>query len=391
MRHAPDLPLRRFPAGLNWRTPLPAVLLLLAGCGIPGPPVPPTAHIPRPVEDLEASRSGDTVTLRFTPPTHYTDGSRIDTGRAVAFEIHGAYLGFGPPNQPANRFEQNAVLLRVLPSDAAIAFTEGGQVSVAVPIKSFTDPNRSQAIYAVRVVDAKGREAGFSNLAKLRTYPAPLVPREFSAAITEEGVRLNWTALRKENIAAGYSGDVLIGYRIFRDAVIEDSDSETKFQLLDTIPGTTEEIGEFIDRSVEWGKRYAYRIRSTTEFFGESVEGFDSDAVKILAEDTFPPAPPARLVAVGGPDRIDLSWDASPSADVTGYRIHRTRDGKEDPVLLPLEPQLSLTYTDTEVAAGAEYRYVVTAVDEAGNESPASNPTAAAAIRFGDADEENEE
>ena len=387
MRHAPDLPLRRFPAGLNLRAPLLAVPLLLAACGIPGPPVPPTAHIPRPVEDLEASRSGDTVTLRFTPPTHNTDGSRIDTGRAVAFEIHGAYLGFGP-NQPANMFEQNAVLLRVLPSDAAIAFTEGGQVSVAVPITSFTDPNRSQAIYAVRVVDAKGREAGFSNLAKLRTYPAPPVPRDFSAEVTEEGVRLSWTPVRKENVAAGYSGDVLIGYRIFRDAVTVDG--ETEYQLLDTIPSATREVGEFLDRSVEWGKRYAYRIRSTTEFRGESVEGFDSDAVEILAEDRFPPAPPARLVAVGGPGRIDLSWDASPSADVAGYRIHRTRDGKEDPVLLPLEPQLSLTYTDTEVAAGAEYRYVVTAVDEAGNESPPSNPTAAAAISFDDADEENE-
>ncbi len=369
-----------------------AIPFFAVSCGIPGPPVPPTAKIPRPVADLDASRTGDTVTLRFTAPLHNTDGSRIKDGRAIAFEIHRAYLGFGPDhgaNDTPEQFKQNAELLRILPSEAAAAFTEGGQVSVTVPIASFTDPNRSQAVYAVRVVNPKGREAGFSNLATLRTYPAPPVPREFSAEVIEEGVRLRWTALRKENIAAGYDGDVLIGYQIFRDVVVEND--EAKFHLLNTIPGTTQEIGEYIDRSVDWGKRYAYRIRSTTEFFGESTEGFDSGAIEILAEDTFLPAPPVRLVAVGGPGRIDLSWDASPAHDVAGYRIFRRRDGMEDPVLLPIDPSPSLAFTDKTTEPGVEYTYSVVAVDASGNLSEPSNTATSKTVTFEDEFENEEE
>ena len=368
-----------------------AIPFFAVSCGIPGPPVPPTAKIPRPVADLEASRTGDTVTLRFTPPMHNTDGSRIEDGRAIAFEIHRAYLGLGPDRDTPEQFEQNAELLRVLPSDAAAAFIEDRQVSVTVPISAFTSPIMAQAAYAVRVVNPKGREAGFSNLAKLRTYPAPPVPREFAAEVTEEGVRLSWTALRKENIAAGYDGDVLIGYMIFRGElrgkINEDNASEMKLQLLQTIPKTVEEIGEFIDRSVDWGKRYAYRIRSTTEFFGESTEGFDSGAVEILAEDTFLPAPPVRLVAVGGPGRIDLSWDASPAHDVAGYRIFRRRDGREDPVLLPTDPSPSLAFTDETAVPGVEYTYTVVAVDTSGNLSEPSNTVTAETVTFEDDEE----
>ena len=363
-----------------------ALPLVTAACGIPGPPAPPTTKIPQPVADLEASRTGDTVTLRFSSPLHNTDGSRIEAGRAIVFEIHGAYLGPKPNEDMPEQFKQTAELLRVLPSDAAAAFTEGGQVSVTVPIATFTDPNRSQAIYAVRVVDPKGRDAGFSNLASLRTYPAPPVPREFSAMVTEEGVRLSWTALRKENIAAGSSEVVLIGYKIFRGEVVEGS--ETEFELVETISRTTEEIGEWFDRSVVWGTRYAYRIRSVTEFFGERTEGFDSDAVEILAEDRFLPAPPSRLVAVGGPGRIDLSWDASPSPDVVGYVVYRARDGLEDPLLLPLDPSPSLAFADETVKPGVEYTYTVAAVDRSGNQSALSNTVTTVTVEFEDRSEE---
>src|SRR5215472_12970767 len=51
--------------------------VLLAGCATPGPPLPPSLELPRPVMDLEATREGNRVLLTWTPPTETTDKLRI--------------------------------------------------------------------------------------------------------------------------------------------------------------------------------------------------------------------------------------------------------------------------------------------------------------------------
>src|ERR1700761_4083184 len=52
-------------------------VLLLASCGQPGSPIAPSLELPRAVEDLSATRKGDKVTLRWTPPNRFTDGRVI--------------------------------------------------------------------------------------------------------------------------------------------------------------------------------------------------------------------------------------------------------------------------------------------------------------------------
>src|SRR5512135_3156038 len=50
---------------------------LLAACGTPGAPQPPSLELPTPVADLAATRAGDKVTLTWTPPQLTTDGATI--------------------------------------------------------------------------------------------------------------------------------------------------------------------------------------------------------------------------------------------------------------------------------------------------------------------------
>jgi Legume lectin domain len=74
--------------------------------------------------------------------------------------------------------------------------------------------------------------------------------------------------------------------------------------------------------------------------------------------------------------QVYLSWEASSSV-VVGYRVYRgTISGGPyltySTALIPV-----LSYTDTAVAAGTTYYYVVTAIDAAGVESPHSNEVAA--------------
>src|SRR5262249_45671273 len=50
--------------------PLP---LMLAGCGLPSAPQPPSLKLPEPVTDLTALRTGDQVHLHWTMPKRTTD------------------------------------------------------------------------------------------------------------------------------------------------------------------------------------------------------------------------------------------------------------------------------------------------------------------------------
>jgi fibronectin type 3 domain-containing protein len=67
-----------------------------------------------------------------------------------------------------------------------------------------------------------------------------------------------------------------------------------------------------------------------------------------------------------------LTWNASTSA-VVGYRVYRSDSSGTSYTPLTGEAFDALTYSDTTVAAGTIYYYVVTAIAAAGDESTHSN------------------
>lgn len=89
---------------------------------------------------------------------------------------------------------------------------------------------------------------------------------------------------------------------------------------------------------------------------------------------TPPPAPPTPPTTASS---VALNWDASTS-QVTGYRVYRSETSGGSYNLLTGTALTALAYTDTTVAAGTTYYYVVTAVDSAGVESVYSNQVSAA-------------
>src|SRR6202789_2565693 len=50
-----------------------AAASVLAGCGMPGAPLPPSLNLPVPVNDLSAVRTGGQVDLSWTMPARTTD------------------------------------------------------------------------------------------------------------------------------------------------------------------------------------------------------------------------------------------------------------------------------------------------------------------------------
>ncbi len=82
-----------------------------------------------------------------------------------------------------------------------------------------------------------------------------------------------------------------------------------------------------------------------------------------------------------GSHSVTLNWVASTSADVAGYRVHRSSASGGPYTALNTSLVAVTSYVDTAVEAGKTYFYVVTAVDKNGvssaysNEAPATLPT----------------
>ncbi len=113
----------------------------------------------------------------------------------------------------------------------------------------------------------------------------------------------------------------------------------------------------------------------TIDAIGGKNTKIDWLRVERATPDTEVPAAPASLTATAGDSQVSLSWPASSSADTAGYRVYR---GTTSPVATTGTPVsgppllTGLTYLDSTAVNGTAYRYVVVAVDRAGNASPAS-------------------
>jgi len=93
--------------------------------------------------------------------------------------------------------------------------------------------------------------------------------------------------------------------------------------------------------------------------------------------DTTPPAAPTGLFATGGDGVVTLDWDDNSEPDLSGYNVHRATSSGGPYSQINGALVSSSGYSDSEVANGTTYFYVVTAVDSSGNESADSGESSA--------------
>ncbi|MBE9507470.1 MAG: alpha-amylase, partial [Chloroflexi bacterium] len=87
--------------------------------------------------------------------------------------------------------------------------------------------------------------------------------------------------------------------------------------------------------------------------------------------DLTPPETPTGLTAKAGDGIVELAWDGVP--DAAGYYVYRSPVTGGGYTRLNDAPLMDTAYTDDTVVNGRLYYYVVTGVDDAGNESDRSN------------------
>lgn len=93
-------------------------------------------------------------------------------------------------------------------------------------------------------------------------------------------------------------------------------------------------------------------------------------------DDTNPPPAPTEVQGESQDGAVALEWNAVDAGDLAGYRVYRaptsiSEVGDRSPVS-GSRPVSEAGYTDDSAQNGTTYHYVVTAVDEAGNESAPS-------------------
>src|SRR4029079_3581597 len=153
---------------------------------------------------------------------------------------------------------------------------------------------------------------------------------------------------------------------------ISDTDSELVQPINDSLVSGT----QYGDKTFKPGETYPYVERSSslgTE--GAQVESLNSNSISVSPRDIFPPSAPASITVAAAPGRLSIFFPANPEADIAGYNIYRSTDPdlpKNRWDKLNAELLTRTTFQDEKVESGKRYYYYLTAVDTAGNVSPAS-------------------
>jgi len=189
-----------------------------------------------------------------------------------------------------------------------------------------------------------------------------------------------------------------VSYRVYRgqlnppvdqpaiDAAVKDL-AHVRWKAPLALVGSPTKNG-YADTDFAFGETYVYVVRTVPAPGAvaqavEAAESADSVPAVITPKDIFPPSAPQGLVAAvldgnsGAGPVVELSWSIAPESDVAGYRVYRSERDGERGESLAKELVPTPAYRDASVQAGHRYWYTVTAVDRAGNESPAGAAVAA--------------
>lgn len=175
-------------------------LAVLSACGSPGPPLPPSLELARPVTDLRATRKGSTVTLTWTAPTRTTDGHNI------------RHAGPTVICRAAETMKQCDASIGKLAPHKNASDKPPSLLTYTDTLSSFSSTASAELVYAVEVRNSFGKTAGLSNQAEVPAVPTLPSPENLQARLSGDGVHLTWAAAANVPEVSGLG----FAYRIYR-------------------------------------------------------------------------------------------------------------------------------------------------------------------------------
>ncbi|HPF37433.1 MAG TPA: M64 family metallopeptidase [Phycisphaerae bacterium] len=182
---------------------------------------------------------------------------------------------------------------------------------------------------------------------------APDQPENVIAQRGEGAVQLSWDVVSDPGLAY---------YTVYRSTT-----SGGPYTFVDS-----PEDPEYLDSGLTNEVTYYYVVTATDTASNESVY---SDEVSATPTSDLPPSAPTGLTATPGDGVIHLDWNDNPESDINEYRIYRstTYGGP----YTELDADVVSQFDESSVTNGVRYYYVVTAVDNANQESGYSNQATA--------------
>ncbi len=359
----------------------------LAGCAAPGEPIERKPQVPTAITDLAAQQQGSDVILTFTPPKDTVDHHPLK--QTPAIEIYRAFEPV-PATSAASGSAEPLSLVLTIPPAMVGHYSEKNHVRVVNSLDaSDLGPHPGWiASYSVRTRASVKRGSADSNRATVRIYPAPDPIANLRTEVTHSGIILRWTPPQKTLVGAA---PPIAAYHIYRAEAVPElqpgapPDASGSTRGVPKLKAPLARMGEsaeppFYDMQVEFGKTYVYSVRSLAHYVDVALESADSNLAVVAPRDTFPPAAPQNVTVVlvpaqgGNPVYLDISWAINPETDIAGYNVYRSEQDGAPGTRLNSELLLTPTFRDMNTTPGRRYEYTATAVDRAGNESPASGP-----------------
>jgi hypothetical protein len=289
-------------------------------------------------------------------------------------------------------------------------FAPGGDASFTEALPSPLAAGSARKLtYYVELVNHKGRSAGQSNGASVAAGQVPAAIVGLTAEMRRKGVLLAWqpdaqadafskirlvrklltpppSKRKPESGNAQTGGQKEPGAQWGSGSGLLTAPAEPLERTLLVKAGTS---ARTLDEDVRFNELYEYCAQrvATVETNGQTLElaGPLSGPVEIETKNTFPPAVPTGLAAVGTAGEnglgnearpaIDLSWQPNTEPDLAGYIVYRREGNGEWQRISPEQPVVGPAFHDANVVAGHTYRYAVSSIDQEGHESARSAET----------------
>ena len=371
-----------------------AGLVFASACGKKGDPLPPLSARPARTTDLAVEQASETAEVSFTFPSQRVDGEPLrDIDRIEIYRMEnpspgltaspkgaGARSDRAPISGERRRAEaarrrEMAILdssrrIATIGSDLLPSSTRGGRIvyrdSLTGVLSSTSPPSLGYGVVTVR---RNGERSEISNIATLAPVLPPAAPEGVIAEPEEGRICVRWQPVTTS--AAGSPAEIG-GYFVYRRAL---GDEEYGRPLnADPVPAP-----EYADGSVSYGSTYVYTVTAVPKGHA-GTESAPAIQFGLDYADVYPPPAVSRLDALPEQTVVRLSWPPVEASDLAGYVLFRAEDDGPFARIADL-PSTAVTYEDRRIATGHAYRYVVRAVDRAGNLSAPSPESTARPYR----------
>jgi predicted small lipoprotein YifL len=340
--------------------PVFLLVIALTACGKKGPLVFTPKPEPMPIKIIELYQKGDAVKVKWEFPTILSD----EKTSADLSIIENIQIFHSQDEIPYEKFKKKAFMAAKLqPKDLK---KESNWFFSEISFKT-SQLKKTRHFFSILYHYGK-KQAPLSEIMTLQTELPPVPISTLKAIQENKVIKLRWEAptqdIKKKPL-------IVNGYRLYKKISTESVSKETELPVTDFMVVSDQPIMEEFYEDFDTGKDGTYHYY-VTSLLSPQIESAPSSMVSISITDIYPPEIPGNLICFKASDHIYLSWKRVTDKDFSFFNLYR-QDSTSQQFQLLKTSLVENAFEDKSVSRGITYRYYVTAVDQKGNESDASN------------------